>query len=132
MERMLEAARQGYWQTDAATIDELKQRYRDLAKRYDVRSDNTKFSRYVGYGLAAPSASAAAAKAKSSAPTDAAPQPPAPTPPPIRGLQLEKVASSEPPARDPATAAALTLLMLTVLGGAWRQTRQGLPERRRT
>jgi hypothetical protein len=35
IERMLEAARQGYWQADAQTVAELKDRWRDLAQRFD-------------------------------------------------------------------------------------------------
>jgi cobaltochelatase CobN len=36
IERMLEAARQGYWQADAQTVAELKDRWRDLAQRFDA------------------------------------------------------------------------------------------------
>ncbi|WP_259456267.1 cobaltochelatase subunit CobN [Alicycliphilus denitrificans] len=88
MERMLEAARQGYWQADAATVRELKERWRDLARRFDVRTDNAAFQRYVGagqgaagYGLAAgtPGAAAAAAPAPGA---QAAEPPPQADPPP--------------------------------------------------
>src|SRR5574344_573605 len=48
MERMLEAARQGYWQADDATVQELKTRWRELARRYDVRTDNAAFAASVG------------------------------------------------------------------------------------
>ena len=37
MERMLEAARQGYWQADPATLRELKERWRDLSQRFAAR-----------------------------------------------------------------------------------------------
>ena len=66
MERMLEMARQGYWQADAATVDELKERYNDLAKRFDVRTSNTTFQEFVGlsgYGLGQPVDGAVAAAA---------------------------------------------------------------------
>ena len=33
IERMIEAARQGYWQADPKVLAELKERYRDLAQR---------------------------------------------------------------------------------------------------
>jgi cobaltochelatase CobN len=54
---MLEAARGGYWQADAATVSELKQRYRELAQTYDVKTDNAKLAAYTGLsglGLDAP------------------------------------------------------------------------------
>ncbi len=62
MERMLEAARQGYWQADAATVQELKARWQDLSQRFDVRTDNAAFAAMVGasaqpgigFGMAAP------------------------------------------------------------------------------
>lgn len=74
IERMLEAQRQGYWKTDAATVAELKARWRELSQRFDVRSDNAAFTRSVaqpaarghagipasGFGLQQPSASDAA------------------------------------------------------------------------
>jgi len=57
IERMLEAIRLGYWQTDAATIEELKKRYRELEKKYSVKSFNEKFKEFLesdkvsGFGL---------------------------------------------------------------------------------
>ncbi len=77
MERMLEAARQGYWQADAATVQELKDRWQDLSRRFDVRTDNAVFAAMVGasnqpgaeFGMAAPGAAA---------PKAAAPQGPRP------------------------------------------------------
>lgn len=64
MERMLEAARQGYWQADDATVQEFKARWQDLSQRFDVRTDNAAFAALVGasaqpgigFGMAAPSA----------------------------------------------------------------------------
>ncbi len=50
IERMLEAARQGYWQTDAQTLNELKERWQDLAQRFEVRSENARFMAYVQNG----------------------------------------------------------------------------------
>ena len=63
IERMLEAARQGYWQADAATLAELKARWRDIAARHDVKSDNARFTAFVQSAAvdgAAPVAAAAA------------------------------------------------------------------------
>ena len=92
MERMLEAARQGYWKADPKTVAELKARWRDLSERFDVRSDNARFQAYVGkvpalnsataaaapgFGLDAPLAPAAPPAAAQAAAATAAPPPPA-------------------------------------------------------
>jgi len=55
IEKMLEMARHGYWQADAKTVAELKDRYNDLARRFDVQTDNAVFEKFVapGFGLAA-------------------------------------------------------------------------------
>lgn len=50
IERMLEAARKGYWQASAETVNELKARYQDLATRFDVQTDNQAFLQYVASG----------------------------------------------------------------------------------
>lgn len=121
MERMLEAARQGYWQADAATIAELKDRYRGLAKRYNVKSDNPKFTAFIGYGLAVPAS--ATAKASNAGATAASLTEPAP-PPPIQGMRLEKVSATEASPIEPTRPIAFVLLALSFLGGAWRQSRQ--------
>ncbi|MFY9513384.1 MAG: cobaltochelatase subunit CobN, partial [Rubrivivax sp.] len=74
IERMLEAARLGQWQADAASVAELKAQYRELAARHQVRSDNRTFQRFVdaGYGLqAAPPRTAAAAATAAPAPAQA-------------------------------------------------------------
>lgn len=58
MERMLEAVRLGYWQTDEKTIKELKERYKELEQKYDIKSQNEKFKELLhndkvgGFGLA--------------------------------------------------------------------------------
>jgi cobalamin biosynthesis Mg chelatase CobN len=60
IERMIEAARQGYWQADPKVLVELQERYRDLARRHDVVTDNPVFKAFVdaganaGFGLVAP------------------------------------------------------------------------------
>jgi cobaltochelatase CobN len=58
IERMLEAERKGYWKTDDETIKTMVQTYAELAKEFDVVTDNDKFNDYVkdkavGFGLAA-------------------------------------------------------------------------------
>ena len=78
IERMLEAARQDYWRADAATLDELKQRYADLMKRFDLQTSNAALAEFVGYGLLA------------SAPP-ARPEAPAK---PVQGQRLERVDSA--------------------------------------
>lgn len=136
IERMLEAARQGYWQADAATVDELKGRWRDLAQRFDVRTDNATFERYVGAGqgaagfglaLGMPPAGAAAAQAAAvpPPPADAAPAAP-PPPPPISGMRLDKVAEQVREHAPPPLQALLVALALgtAMLGGCWWQRRR--------
>jgi cobaltochelatase CobN len=142
MERMLEMARQGYWQADAATVDELKARYTDLAKRFDVRTSNTTFQEFVGlsgYGLAQPVdgavAPAAPAAAQATAPAKpAAPQPhPAPAPekplepiaaPLIEGMKLEKVTETVVQTLSTMFMLAVAVLLMMPAVGAWRQWRK--------
>src|SRR5690606_38761561 len=91
IERMLEAARHGYWQADEATVKELKDRYRELAQQYDVRTDNAKLEAFVGmdgFGLDA----AAPAPAAQQAATVQQPAPPqAPQQQEVSEPQLENV-----------------------------------------
>jgi cobaltochelatase CobN len=66
IERMLEAARKEYWKTDAKTLQELAERYSELAQKYDVQTDNERFKDYVaqaaaGFGLMSPAECQAAA-----------------------------------------------------------------------
>jgi cobaltochelatase CobN len=56
IERMVEAIRKGYWQTDDKTKKKLVETYTELAATYDVATDNKKFSDFVdqqaqGFGL---------------------------------------------------------------------------------
>lgn len=117
IERMLEAARQEYWQADPKVVAELKERYRDLARRHDVKSDNAAFEKFVaapGYGLA----TAVPQRLTLPQPAPAAP----PAPPQIEGLRLDKVAL---PAAAPSLALAVLLALGLVTGaGAWRQRRR--------
>ena len=117
IERMLEAARQGYWQTDAQTLNELKERWQDLAQRFEVRSENARFMAYVqngtgtrpkaapqapadapsaagnapGFGLQAPSQPAAAPAAPASSQTSTPPAEPPRQPPPQPAKPVETV-----------------------------------------
>lgn len=130
IERMLEAARLGQWQADAASVAELKERYRDLAGRFDVKTDNASFQAFVdaGFGLQAGRpvpAPAQAMPANANQAPAAEPPPPAPAPP-IEGLLLEKVAAAVPSATAWLVWPALLLLLLSTLGGAWR-ARRGEP-----
>ncbi len=145
IERMLEAARQGYWQADAATVRELKQRWRELAQRHDVRSDNARFAEFVaqgaagaahaGWGLQAPApAKAAAAPAAPQAPAQPAPesQPEAapPAPPVVTGMRLAKVEPAPAPPTPPATLL-LTMALAGISGaGALGQRRRHRAPRR--
>src|SRR5690606_21141305 len=75
IERMLEASRQGYWNAKPETVETLKRRYRDLAQRFDVHTDNAAFLEYVATGAPAELLAAAAEPAASGAQinSDAAP-----------------------------------------------------------
>jgi len=130
IERMLEAARQGYWQADVATVRALKSRWRDLSRRFDVRSDNARFAAFVaegaparaaGFGLDAP---AAAAAPPTPAQAEAVPQPEPvepPAPPVVTGMRLTPVQPAEPPAFHLASALFALLLAAIAAMGAWRQ-----------
>ena len=120
MERMLEAARQGYWKADPKTVAELKARWRDLSERFDVQSDNARFQAYVGkaaaansqasaapgFGLDAPLAQAAPAAAVQAA---AAPQPPAESSPPSAPPEPAEPPATEPPAAEPPVVSGLLM-----------------------
>jgi cobaltochelatase CobN len=138
MERMLEMARQDYWQADAATLSELKERYKDLAQRFDVRTDNRSFQEYVGlpgYGLGQSAAvtdagvAAPAKPAANAAPPNSPQQAPSQAPaavaaPLIEGMQLEKVTAPVVQALSAMLLLAIGLLLMTPFVGAWRQWRK--------
>lgn len=122
IERMLEAARQEYWDADPKVVAELKVRYRELARRHDVKSDNATFEKFVGmtgYGLgrAVPPAPTLPLPADESAAAKPAPPPP---PPLIEGMRLDKLAP--PPAVVSLALGVIFTLLLVMGAGAWRQT----------
>lgn len=117
MEKMLEMARHGYWQADAKTVAELKERYNDLARRFDVKTDNAAFEQFVapGFGVAALMPSAPAATRPQTA-ADLVTPPAPPAPPPIQGMVLEKVDNTPPPT-PPLALFGAGLLLLAGIGG---------------
>jgi cobaltochelatase CobN len=128
IERMLEAVRKDYWQADQATVNALAARYRDLAIRRDVRSDNAAFRDFVakvnaavantGFGLDLISQAKAAELSPPPPETQAAQA----APPPILGMRLDKVPPPPPP--SPMTLLSLLALGLVVGVGGWRQGRR--------
>lgn len=124
IERMLEASRQGYWQADAQTIRELKTRWRDLARRFDVKTDNTAFNQFVaqGFGMdfAPPSQAGKAQADAQSAPRLVAPPPP----PAVRGMQLEKILPPDLPTPVWGILGFIFIVLALAIGGA-RQWRVG-------
>ncbi len=121
IERMIEAARQGYWQADPKVLAELKERYRDLAKRHDVVTDNQVFKDFVGtkanpgFGLAALLAATRPQQA-----ADLAPPPAAPPPQQIEGMRLERVEENPLPPALPFAMLGVSMLLLATGGGAVR------------
>jgi len=123
IERMLEAARQEYWDADPKVVAELKERYRDLARRHDVRSDNATFEKFVGltgYGLAGAVPPAPTLRPPVDEP--AAQTQPAPPPPLIEGMRLDKMELT--PAQTSLALAVVLGLLLVMASGAWRQGRR--------
>ena len=122
IEKMLEMARHGYWQADEKTVAELKQRYRELAQRYDVKSDNAAFEKFAaaGFGVVAALPAPAPGPTRPQSAADlVAPPPPQvpPAPPQITGMTLEKV-ENRLPDMPPLTLAGGGLLLLATAGGA--------------
>ena len=130
IERMLEAARKDYWQPDAATLHELATRYRDLAVRRDVRTDNARLGAFVervlagGYGMGAAQPKPRVAPPSSSAAASAPTPPVLVPPPPIEGMRLERVQSQAPPIDAP-WRVALGLLLVMGAGGFHQRLRAG-------
>lgn len=131
IERMLEAVRKDYWQADPATVRELAQRYRELAARFDVRTDNARFEQFVaqaaGFGLAAPQTPALQPSAQSPA-AEAAAEPAVqpPPPPPVQGLKLTQVAQPVIALVDALQRGlALALLFIVVVFGGLAEARRG-------
>lgn len=125
IEKMLEMARHGYWEADAKTVKELKDRYNDLARRFDVKSDNAAFEKFVapGFGLAAMLPAAPnPTRPQSAADLISPPEVSAP-PPSIQGMLLKKVEMDEPTPPPLALLGASLLLLTTFSGGfsAWRK-----------
>ena len=120
IERLLEAARKEYWNADAQTLQQLAQRWQELAEQHDVLSDNAKFSEYVeqaaaGFGLAAPASDSA--EAQPGEPDAAAPMQQ------VQGQKLEKQ-EAQPQPFDWVWLVALLLIALALLAGISQQARR--------
>lgn len=134
IDRMIEAVRKNYWQADENTLHELVARRQTLERNHGVAAAAEKTRAYMdalaaGFGLAsappAPAAEAAAQQNPSSAAeAETAPSPDAAQPVAVRGAVLEKVSAPPPPAERPWRQwLGAGLLLLALLGGAWRQRR---------
>lgn len=111
IERMLEASRQGYWDASDQDLATLKERYQDLAQKYDVKSDNAAFTEYVKAGFGEqPIAEAAPSNAEAQT---------------VQGMQLQKVTQQrpEPTPQD----LAWLLILLAMFGGACNGLRAPAP-----
>lgn len=141
VERMLEAARKGYWRADPALLKTLAKRYDELAQRHDIRSSNRQFNAYretlsnarAGYGLQAPATPPQSRRVPAAPPVpepaaqaQTEPQPPAmPQAQPVQGMKLEE--------RNPAAAVLVPVLSwlaggialaAAVIGGALNARRR--------
>lgn len=119
IERMLEAERKEYWQTDVETIKTLTETYLEVAREHDVYSDNEKFNEYlnaqaVGFGLDISNVPALDLVAAQSASQQ------------VQGQELKQV--EQTPADDSILwdrIAMLGLLLLAFIAGAGMQLRSG-------
>jgi len=124
IERMLEAERKDYWETDAETMKILVETYLDVARQHDVLSDNEAFNEYLtnqaqGYGLdlaGVPMAQAALTGAQPEA---------------VTGQELKQVEQTETDIMAQWQRFALFGLLFAAfaLGAGWqaRQVRVGVP-----
>lgn len=123
IERMLEAARKEYWQTDAQTLQDLAQRYQHLSETYAVHSDNSRFEDYLeqaaaGFGLLSPAEfnhSPAAESHNAKAETQ-----------PVQGQKLEPqtAQANQPVTFEWMTWLGLILVLLALAAGALKQSQR--------
>ncbi|WP_448211253.1 cobaltochelatase subunit CobN [Colwellia sp. MEBiC06753] len=123
IERMLEAVRKGYWQTDEQTIKKMVGTYTELAATFDVATDNDKFNEYMdaaaaGYGLTPLSQALAKALAQPTPPNPQQNQQADQQTQQVSGQKLEQQAQSEPIETD---YSALYWLLLIMLSGGVHQ-----------
>ncbi len=133
-ERMLEAIRKDYWQTDEQTKRELVEVYQEIARTHDVHTSNQTFKAYVaelsaGFGLGRPLGAAPRPATPAAAVVAAPKPPPAPEPDVVRGQQLR-----ETPMREQVEKILWAygwLLALIILAGvayqAWQTRRESRP-----
>lgn len=120
-ERMLEAIRKDYWQTDEQTVRELVQTYVDLANQYDVYTSNETFKAYIqelatGFGISPTPANDVA----QSNPVEAF----EPLVVQVEGQELQKVTEAEPVDFDTLKWLFLLPVLLSLLAGMLRQLMQ--------
>lgn len=109
IERMLEAARQGYWEASDEDLKLLKDRYQALAQKYQVETGNPVFKDFVSQGFGE--------QAAIEAPTnDSASQT-------VEGMRLEQV-KQQPPEPSPIQWA-LWVMALIFISGLLRGARSG-------
>ena len=122
IERMLEASRKEYWQTDKDTIKKLVETYIELANAYDVVTPNKKFTEFlegkaVGFGLAPLMNGSTIADMASAAAQNPMQQ--------VQGQKLEKQEAAKEQEQDYQYLYLILLLLGSFCGGAFYQARRG-------
>lgn len=122
IERMLEANRKDYWETDEATLKKLVETYSELAKTYDVMTSNKKFLDFVadkaaGFGVGALTKRADAPDVTAPATQNPVQQ--------VQGQKLEKQQAVKEQEQDYQYLYLILILLISFAGGAVYQVRRG-------
>jgi cobaltochelatase CobN len=119
LERLIQAQRLGYWQSDASTRRQLASLYRELTRSHPLPNALPGVSRWVGQALE-PVATAASRHSRAEPSQKLTPQPLSPV---RQGQVLQRIQPPRPAAGSmPEVALAWTCMALVLAAGAWRQS----------
>ena len=120
IERMMEAARKEYWNADEKTLQKLAKRYSELAKKYDIQSNNTLFKEYMnnkasahGYGLNGIKAQTNKQNSNETPPSNQTVQQNAQ----IKGMKLEEVTDNKRVNASYTQVIGIGAIVLSLIGG---------------